>query len=207
MEWLTSICLGLGLSAACGFRVFVPMLGMSIAAQAGYLNLADGFDWIGSVPALVCFAVATVLEIGAYYFPWVDNALDSIATPAAVVAGTILTASVITDMNPLLQWTVAIIAGGGSAGVVQSGSVLLRGASTVTTGGSANFVVSTAEWIGSLVTTVLAIVLPILAAIGVLALISYVLVRLLNRSSTGNPQRAAADSLREKPAPTKQLLM
>jgi hypothetical protein len=199
MEWLMSVCLGLGLAAACGFRIFVPMLGMSIAAQAGHLQLSPGFEWIGTPAAIVCFSVATAIEIIAYYIPWVDNALDSVATPAAVVAGTILTASVMTDMSPLMQWSVALIAGGGAAGIVQSGTVLLRGTSSVTTGGSANFMVSTAEWVGATGTTVLAILLPLLAAIGVLGLVSVILIWLMNR-------RASAPTIVEKPTP-KQLLL
>ena len=128
MELALSICLGLGLSAACGFRVFVPLLGVSTAALAGHLHLAYGFEWLGTWPAFACFLTATILEIVAYYVPWLDNLLDSVATPAAVVAGTIATASVITDMSPLLQWSLAIIAGGGTAGVIQSATVLVRGA-------------------------------------------------------------------------------
>ena len=184
MEWVFSVCLGIGLSAACGFRIFVPMLGLSIAAAAGRLELAEGFEWIGSVPALVVFSVATVLEIAAYYVPWIDNLLDSIATPAAVVAGTILTASVVTDMSPLMQWSVALIAGGGAAGVVQTGTVLVRGASLATTGGAGNFVVSTGEWVGALLTTILAILLPVLAAVCVIGLVGYIAYRLLNRRPT-----------------------
>src|SRR5262245_17449136 len=123
MELALSICLGIGLSAACGFRVFVPLLGMSAAALAGHLHLAPGFDWIGTWPALACFLTATILEIGAYYIPWLDNLLDSMATPAAVIAGSLITAAVVTDMSPLLKWSLAIIAGGGTAGVIQSTSV------------------------------------------------------------------------------------
>src|SRR6266404_3033095 len=105
METLLSICVGVGLSAACGFRVFVPLLVMSIAAASGHLTLAHGFEWIGSNPALVAFSVATVVEIAAYYIPWVDNLLDAIATPAAVIAGTLVTASMVTGTSPFLKWT------------------------------------------------------------------------------------------------------
>ena len=160
-ELVLSICLGIGLSAACGFRVFVPLLGVSTAALAGHVGLSSGFEWVGTWPAFACFLTATALEIAAYYVPWIDNLLDSIATPAAVVAGTIVTASVVTDMSPLMQWTLAIIAGGGTAGLVQTGTVALRGASTVTTGGTANFLVATGELIASVCTTVLALLLPI----------------------------------------------
>src|SRR5882724_7873827 len=138
METLLSICVGIGLSAACGFRVFVPLLVMSIAALSGHLTLADGFEWIGSYPALIAFSVATCLEIAGYYIPWVDHLLDTIATPAAIVAGTLITASMVTDMSPFLRWTLAAIAGGGAAGVVQGTTVLTRGASTLTTAGLAN---------------------------------------------------------------------
>src|SRR5712671_6117407 len=104
METLLSCCLGVGLSAACGFRVFVPLLVMSVAAHSGHLTLAHGFEWIGSYPALVTFSVATAVEIAGYYIPWVDNLLDSLATPAAVIAGTLAMASLATDMSPLLKW-------------------------------------------------------------------------------------------------------
>ena len=102
MEHIVPLCLGLGLAASCGFRIFVPMLGLSIAAMTGHLHLASGFEWVGTLPALVCFSVATVVEIIAFYVPWVDNALDTIAIPAAVIAGTILTAAVVTEMSPLM---------------------------------------------------------------------------------------------------------
>jgi hypothetical protein len=165
MELAISICLGLGLAAACGFRVFVPLLGISLAALSGHLSLADGFDWLGTWPALACFLTATMLEIGAYYIPWLDNALDSIATPAAVVAGTIATASVVGDMSPLLKWTLALIAGGGTAGVIQAATVLVRGGSTASTGGVANWLVATGEWIASVCATALSILMPLLAVL------------------------------------------
>src|SRR5438477_8925513 len=108
METVLSICVGIGLSAACGFRVFVPLLVMSIASLSGHLTLAQGFEWIGTYPALIAFSVATCLEIAGYYIPWVDNLLDSIATPAAIVAGTIATAAMVTDVSPLMKWSLAI---------------------------------------------------------------------------------------------------
>lgn len=168
-ETVMSVCLGLGLAAACGFRVFVPLLGMNLAAQSGHLTLASGLEWMGSTPATICFASATLLEIGAYYIPWLDNALDSIATPAAVIAGTIATASVVTDMSPYLKWTLAAIAGGGAAAAVQTGTVAVRGVSTATTAGLGNFMVSSTEFLASIVGTILAIVLPILCAVLVVA--------------------------------------
>ena len=73
MEIFLSICVGVGLSAACGFRVFVPLLGLSIAAKLGMVHLGASFAWAGSTTAIVAFGVATVAEIAAYYIPWVDR--------------------------------------------------------------------------------------------------------------------------------------
>jgi hypothetical protein len=170
-EMLLSLALGIGLAAACGFRIFVPFLVMSVAAQAGYLQLADGWEWIGSTPALVAFGVAAVLEVVAYYVPWLDNLLDTVATPAAVVAGVVATAATISGMSPFLTWTLAAIAGGGAAGLIQSGTVLLRSMSSVSTLGVGNFAVSTGELAGSVALSVLAFVLPIFTLIVVLALL------------------------------------
>lgn len=163
MDLLSSIAIGVGLAAACGFRIFVPLLLMSVASQAGQLTLAPELEWIGTYPALAAFTVATALEIGGYYVPWIDNLLDSIATPAAVVAGTVAVGGVVTDLDPLLKWALAIVAGGGTAGLVQGATVLTRGVSSLTTGGLGNPLVSTAEAGGSVTTAGLALSLPWLA--------------------------------------------
>lgn len=192
METVLSVCLGIGLSAACGFRVFVPLLIVSLAAHAGHLTLAQGFAWIGSDYALFTFAVATLLEIAAYYVPWLDNALDTLATPAAIVAGTIITASLISDMSPFLKWTLAVIAGGGAAGLVQTTTVLARGASTLATGGLVNPVVATAELGGSLVMSLVSLLAPVLAVlfliVGVACLI-WKLVLSRRKTASGKPAR------------------
>ena len=162
IETLLGLCIGAGLSAACGFRVFVPMLVISLAAKAGHLHLASGFEWLGSDMAVLTFFAATVLEVLAYYVPWVDNLMDSIATPAAVIAGTVVTASMVSDVSPLLQWTLAAIVGGGTAAVVQGATVVARGASSLMTGGLANPVIATAELGGSFTASLFAVFLPLL---------------------------------------------
>jgi hypothetical protein len=180
METLLSICVGIGLSAACGFRVFVPLLIVSIAAHSGHLTLDPGFTWMASYPAILAFGVATCLEIAAYYIPWVDNLMDSIATPAAIIAGTIITASFVTGMSPFLKWTLAVIAGGGAAGLVQGATVVTRGVSSAGTGGLANPVVATVELAGSVITSILAIVVPVLALL-LLAVVLFFLGRKMLR--------------------------
>ncbi|NOQ40660.1 MAG: DUF4126 family protein [Anaerolineales bacterium] len=179
MEELLSVFIGIGLSATCGFRVFVPLFGMSVAHHAGALSFSSGFDWIGSWPATITFGVAMVIEIAGYYIPWLDNLLDTIATPAAIVAGTIATASMVGDVSPFLRWSLAIIAGGGIAAVIQSSSVLVRGASTASTAGLANPVVSTGELAASILGTLISIILPIVALILVILLLMFLLRRFI----------------------------
>jgi len=151
MEAILSIMMGVALSATCGFRVFVPLLAVSIGTRAPddngqpLIELAGGFDWLSSDIALMVFVVATLFEIGGYYIPWVDNLLDTIASPASIVAGTVITASFITGMDPWLQWLLGVVAGGGAAGAVQATTVVARAGSTVTTGGLGNPIVASVE--------------------------------------------------------------
>lgn len=189
-----SLMLGVGLSAASGFRVFVPFLGISIASFAGHLTLAPGFEWMGSWPALLAFATATILEIAIYFVPWIDNITDAFATPLAIVAGTILTASQMGEMSHLLQWSLVIIAGGGVCGAVQVGTVAIRAVSTGTTGGFGNFLVATLELIAAVVVTVLAVVLPVVGIIAVVW-ITYKMLRKIIASKSGlyrKPQAVGA---------------
>ena len=165
LQTALAVIVGIGLAASCGFRVFVPLLVVSGAANAGYLDVAENLRWLATPVALMAFAVASVAEIGAYYVPWLDNALDTIASPLSAVAGAILFAASVTGFDPFWQWSLAIIAGGGAAAVVQGGTVAARLASTATTGGLANFVVNTVETIFGVVFSVLAIVVPVVALV------------------------------------------
>jgi Domain of unknown function (DUF4126) len=144
-EVALSIVLGIGLAAATGFRVFLPMLIVSGAAYTGHLPLGESFNWLGSPSALTMLSVAAIVEIAAYYIPGVDNLLDALATPAAFVAGTVVSAAVMTDVPPMVKWTAAVIAGGGIAGVTQGVTAALRANSTVWTGGLGNLIIATAE--------------------------------------------------------------
>ena len=158
-----SILIGIALSATCGFRVFVPLLAVNIGTRAKdadgqpLIELAAGFDWLSSDIAMMVFLVAAIFEIGGYYIPWIDNLLDSVASPAAIVAGTLITASFITGMDPWLQWLLALIAGGGVAGAVQATTVVTRASSTVTTGGLGNPIVSSVETSGAFLGSALSI--------------------------------------------------
>ena len=171
VQLVLALAAGLGLAAACGLRVFAPLLVLGLAGRFGHLPLASGFVWASSVPALIALGFATVLEIGAYYVPWLDHALDAIATPAALVAGVLAVAAVSGALPPWLRWSTAIIGGGGLAGLTQGASVLLRLKSTATTGGLANPLVSTGEWVGAIGLAIVAVLVPVLALIAVALLL------------------------------------
>lgn len=185
-----SIALGIGLAAATGFRLFVPMLIMSAAAYTGHLPLSDGFAWLGSPQALIMLGAASILETIAYYVPGVDNLLDTIATPAALVAGTVVTAAVLTDMPPLLKWATAIIAGGGIAGVTQGATAAVRAKSTLMTAGLGNAGVATAELGGSALLSILAIAAPFIALF-LVALVLLLIYRLYRKLTRKTPRDAS----------------
>jgi len=173
-----SVVLGIGLAAATGFRVFLPMLIMSGAAYTGHLPLGDSFAWLATPSALIMLTVAALAEIAAYYIPGVDNLLDTLATPAAFAAGTVVSAAVMTDLPPMLKWTAAIIAGGGVAGLTQGVTAMLRAQSTMFTGGIGNLVLATAELGGALLVSALTFAAP-LAALALVILFLWLAVLLL----------------------------
>ena len=181
-----SVALGIGLAAATGFRVFLPMLVASVAAYSGHLPLGDSFAWLGTPAAAIMLGVAAVAEILAYYIPVVDNLLDSLATPAAFIAGTIVSAAVMTDLPPMVKWTTAVIAGGGVAGLTQGATAVIRAKSTLFTGGLGNAAIATAELGGALLVSLLALVAPFAALLVVVAFL-WLAFRWLRRVSRRAP--------------------
>ncbi len=190
METVASILIGIGLSATCGFRVFVPLLVMSIAGHLNILELSSTFAWIGTTPALIAFGVATAVEILAYLIPLLDNALNAVTVPLTVVAGTVITAAVLLDLNPFLTWTLAVIAGGGASLAGSAASNLLHGGSTATTGGAANPFLSAVESVFSVVMAVLSVLVPVLAVV-LLSLLLIFGIRLLKRTGLIRRRRTA----------------
>lgn len=180
MDIAFGILLGVGLAASCGFRVFVPMLVTNFASLLGYLKLSPGFEWMGSWIAFAAFLAATIVEVGAYYVPWLDNLLDTISGPLAMIAGTILTASFLTDVNPLVQWTLGLIVGGGTAGIVKVGASAARLTSTTTTGGIGNPAIATVENVSSLAMSILSFIIPVVIAVVVVLIIIYLLRKFSN---------------------------
>jgi len=185
-----SIVLGVALAAATGLRIFLPMLIVGTAAYTGHLSLDGSFAWLATPSALAMLTVATIAEVLAYYIPAIDNLLETLAAPAALVAGIVISAAVMTDVPPLVKWTAAIVAGGGVAGVTQGVTTVLRAKSTILTGGVGNAVISTAELGGALLVSLLALAAP-LVALGVVIFFLWLAMRLIRQlfRGAGRPNR------------------
>lgn len=189
--------MGLGLAAACGLRVFLPLLLMSIGVRAGMIDPSSGWQWIGSWPAIVALGSACVLEVAGYYVPIVDHVLDAVSMPAAAIAGAVAAGVAIVgvagahDVHPLLEWAMPLIAGGGLATTVKLGTAATRAVSTTTTATAANPLVATIENIGSGIMSVVAILAPIVAGL-VLAVAGLVVVRAVFRRVRRRRRLAAA---------------
>ena len=172
IQIVLSLSLGLGLAAACGFRVFIPPLMMGVASRFDLYELEGSFTWVGETWAIAIVGIATILEIGGYFIPWIDNLLDAVATPAAILGGIFVTsASLEGEMDPSVQWMLSIIAGGGVSGVIQLGTVATRAISTGTTGGLANPLISLLEAVASIICIILALFLVFLIPFVIIVLI------------------------------------
>ncbi|TVZ51324.1 DUF4126 domain-containing protein [Dokdonia sp. Hel_I_53] len=162
-ELVISIILGFSLAASAGFRVFVPLLVLSVSSYFGWFVVNDSWQWLGSTAALVLLSVATIVEVGAYLIPWVDNTLDTISVPIAAIAGTLLMVATMSTLDPVITWSLAIIAGGGAAAAISGSTSVTRLGSTATTGGLVNPVISTTETLAATTISTVSIFSPIIA--------------------------------------------
>jgi len=173
--------MGISLAAASGFRVFLPPFLLSLAARFNVVWFLDidligtQFEFFTSTLSIVVLGIATVAEFAAFYAPWIDNALDTIATPASIVAGVAMTAIVLEGNDPIIQWAIAIVAGGGVAATIQSATVATRGLSSTFTFGLGNSAVATGENVASVALTLIAILIPFLSALFVLLIVALLL--------------------------------
>lgn len=192
---LLTILLGIGLAAATGFRVFLPFLVAGLAARAGWLPLSTGFEWLATTPALLMLGSAAAFETFAYYIPGVDHLLDFLATPATIGAGIVVSAAAMADVPPIVMWPVAVIAGGGIAGLMKGSAALVRAQTGLATGGLSNPVVSTFENAGAVLVSVLAILLPVICILAVVALLVWVIRRAGRLLFGARPKRGDVELL------------
>ena len=170
MTLLLAVAAGLALAAAAGLRIFVPLLAVSLAGYTGHTALTPGTAWLATLPALVALSVAVLLEVAAYFIPALDHLLDALGAPVAVAAGVLVSASMFVDIPPLLRWVLAVIGGGGSAGLVHGAAALLRLKGAAVSGGALNPAVAGAELGGAVTIALLALLVPLLALLLAIAL-------------------------------------
>jgi hypothetical protein len=180
---ITTIAMGIALSATAGFRVFVPMLAAAVAGHFNIMHLPADMAWLSSWTSIICFATASIAEIGAYYIPFIDNLLDTISTPLSVAAGTLLAFSIlpVSSQEPIVRWGLAFLAGGSTAGTIQLGTGLLRLLSSKTTVGTGNVVVASTENVAAFSSSLLSFVIPVILALLLLVLCSWIVIKLFKR--------------------------
>lgn len=200
MDTVVAILVGLGLAAACGLRVFLPLLVMSVSSHLGVIDLGQNWAWAGSWPAIVALGAAAAFEVTAYWVPWLDHALDVIAGPCAVVAGTLAAASQFGDVDPMVKWASALIAGGGLAATVKATAMTVRAGSTATTAGIANPIVSTAESLLAAAASIVAVIAPFAVAAGI-GLLVLCIAAMLIRRRISNRRKAHKPPTRVSPIP------
>ncbi len=186
METIISICLGIGLAASVGFRVFLPLFALSLASYFNVWELNESWQWIGGLTAVVTLGVGTLVEITAYYIPFIDNLLDTIAIPLATIAGTAVMVSTVADLNPIITWALAIIAGGGTATVIKSASGATRLTSSVSTAGLGNPIVATVETGTSILMSIVSIFLPVVALVLVI-FVFYIIFKIYKKITPSKP--------------------
>lgn len=179
LPYILSAFIGIGLAAASGFRIFLPMFAVSLASYMGWIPMTEDFQWLAGLPTLITTGIAMIVEILAYYIPYVDHLLDTLSVPMATIAGSVMFASQFADLGTFPQWALALIAGGGTAAAISTGFAGTRAASTATTGGLGNSVVATTETAGAGIMAILALAAPIIA--GLIAITLVIVVVFLGR--------------------------
>ena len=179
------------LSSAAGLRVFLPPLGLGLAAHFGLIELSGAWAWLADWRAIAVLAGAALLETAAFYVPLLDHLLDAIAAPAALLAGSAMAYALLDGADPVLRWTLVVVAGAAPAAAMQVATSALRVGSTATTGGLGNFLVATFEAVTAGAITALAFLAPLLAIVLVAGLGAGLFVLARKMSAQMTKRRAA----------------
>jgi uncharacterized membrane protein len=165
LDLLGAVLLGLSLSATCGLRAFLPLFVLSILSWSGRIDLADSFSWMGTQLAMICFGAAVVFEIAGDKIPVVDHFLDSVAVVVKPVAAAVASASVLTEVDPMISTVLGLVIGGTIAGGVHLVKAKLRLLSSALTMAVANPILSLLEDLLAVIGTVLSFLMPLLVVL------------------------------------------
>jgi hypothetical protein len=194
--WVLPALLGLGLAAATGLRAFLPLLLLSIAArfQLFGIDLNDKAEWLGSDAALIALGLATAIELAADKVPFLDHALSAVGTVTRPLAAVLAASSVFAGVDPVIAAVAGVIIGAPTALAFHAAQSGTRVASTATTGGLANPVVSVVEDLLAFATTLLALAAPLLVPLVLVLLLWLIwrLVKAVRRRLFAGPARPPA---------------
>ena len=165
-----SLLAAFGLSGAAGLNAWIPLLAVGLLSRAGQLELADGYDWLASTPALIALAAAFVLDFVGDKVPAVDSLLHAVGTIVHPAAGAIVFAGP-TEIPTDVPSIVLFALGASVAGSLHATRATVRPVSTTMTAGAGNPVLSLAEDLVSAALSVLAVFAPVLGAICLLAVV------------------------------------
>ena len=165
-----SLLAAFGLSGAAGLNAWIPLLAVGLLGRAGQLELADGYDWLESTPALIALGAAFVLDFVGDKVPAVDSLLHAAGTVVHPAAGAIVFAGP-TELPTDAPSIVLFALGAGVAGSLHATRATVRPVSTTMTAGAGNPALSLGEDIVSAVLSVVAVLVPILGAICLLVVV------------------------------------
>ena len=183
---LASIFAAFGLSSAAGLNAWLPLFGGALLVRLDAVELAEPFDELSSTTGLVVLGILTLADFVGDKIPAVDHVLHAIGTVVAPLSGAVLfagQAGADTDIPTLLS----VLLGAGTAETVHAGRAAIRPASTATTAGLGNPVLSLLEDAGSVALTVAAFVVPVIAFAVALGLVVTIVLawRRLRRGRAG----------------------
>jgi hypothetical protein len=189
MLTLINIFQAFGLSASAGLNAYIPLLVVALVARfTNLLKLEAPWDILTSWWIIGLLVVLSAIEFFADKVPAVNHINDAIQTFIRPVAGAIVfaaSASVITDVHPVLSLGLGLLVAGG-VHTVKSAAV--RPAVTAATGGVGNVPVSILEDVISTVVSFLAIVIPALLLCIFFLVLAYILWRMYKRRPAASPK-------------------
>ena len=168
---VSQLAMGFALAATVGLRTFLPLLAGGLLARFGYVDLGHSFEWMQTTPALIVFGSAALFEVLADKVPGLDHALHVVESFVKPVAGTLVAASLFTNLDPMTAVVIGLVGGGTIAGAVHVAKGTTRAASTVLTGGLGNPVLSIFDDVLAVGGIVMAVLAPIIAALIVLVVV------------------------------------
>lgn len=180
-----------GLSFSAGLNAYIPLLVVGLMARyTDWIQLSPPWDTLSNPWVLLVLVVLLLIEFFADKVPAVNHINDAIQTFVRPVAGAIVfaaSAHALTHVSPVIAMICGLLVSGAVHGAK---ALAVRPAVTVTTGGLANPLVSTAEDILATILSVVAILVPIVLGALICLLTAWLIWMLWRRANRQAAQSA-----------------